>query len=329
MALTRRGKYWHIHFTRPDGQRVRQSAGTTDRRQAEELEAQLKASAWREVKLDEPQATWPQAVVSWLKSTAHKDRSGVEDRLRWLDPHLSHKLLKDIDRRALYALRDAKMAEGVKPATVNRHLAAVSAVLNHANKRGWLDTVPPIPRLKEPKGRERWLTPDEAELFLEKLRALPQSQHVADMVEFGLFTGLRESNICGLEWDRVSDTHCWIPETKSGKALRVPLSSRAQDVLSRWRGKHERWVFVFRGGRLRKVGKEAIPKVCAELGWDDVTMHTTRHTWASWHAQAGTPLAVIQTLGGWSSYQMVQRYAHLAPDHSDAYAENVVTFLAR
>lgn len=325
MALTKRGKYWHIHFTRPDGQRVRQSARTADRRQAEELEAQLKAGAWREVQLKESQATWPQAVVSWLQSTTHKDRSGVEEKLRWLHPHLAGRSLREIDRRVLYALRDAKLAEGVRPATVNRHLAVVSAVLNHAHKRGWLDSVPPIPKMKEPKGKERWLTLDEAETLLAALRAMPRSGHVADMVEFGLFTGLREANICGLEWERVTDTHCWIPETKSGKALRVPLASRAREVLDRWRGRDERWVFVYRGKRLYKVGKTILPKVCADLGWHDVSFHTMRHSWASWHAQAGTPLAMIQKLGGWSSYQMVQRYAHLAPDTADQFAENIVT----
>lgn len=51
------------------------------------------------------------------------------------------------------------------------------------------------------------------------------------------------------------------------------------------------------------------------MGWDDVNWHTLRHTWASWHVMAGTPLQVVMELGGWTSYSMVLRYAHLAPDH--------------
>ena len=43
--------------------------------------------------------------------------------------------------------------------------------------------------------------------------------------------------------------------------------------------------------------------------------HDLRHTWASWHAQDGTPLHVLQELGGWASAEMVQRYAHLSTQH--------------
>ena len=52
------------------------------------------------------------------------------------------------------------------------------------------------------------------------------------------------------------------------------------------------------------------------------TFHGLRHTWASWHVMAGTPLSVLQTLGGWRSLAMVQKYAHLAPDFTVSYAEN-------
>ena len=48
-----------------------------------------------------------------------------------------------------------------------------------------------------------------------------------------------------------------------------------------------------------------------------------RHTWASWHVQAGTPLHVLQELGGWESVEMVRRYAHLSTDHLAEYVERM------
>jgi integrase len=41
--------------------------------------------------------------------------------------------------------------------------------------------------------------------------------------------------------------------------------------------------------------------------------HDLLHTWASWHVMNGTSLQELMELGGWKSYEMVLRYAHLAP----------------
>lgn len=47
-------------------------------------------------------------------------------------------------------------------------------------------------------------------------------------------------------------------------------------------------------------------------GISDFRWHDLRHTWASWRMQNGTPLEVLMQLGGWNSYEMVLRYAHLS-----------------
>jgi integrase len=44
-------------------------------------------------------------------------------------------------------------------------------------------------------------------------------------------------------------------------------------------------------------------------------LHDLRHTFASRLAMAGVDPLTIQQLGGWKTLQMVQRYAHLSPDH--------------
>jgi len=51
--------------------------------------------------------------------------------------------------------------------------------------------------------------------------------------------------------------------------------------------------------------------------------HDLRHTWASWHVQNGTSLQELQQLGGWTSFEMVLRYAHLSSDHLKSAAERV------
>ncbi len=50
-------------------------------------------------------------------------------------------------------------------------------------------------------------------------------------------------------------------------------------------------------------------------GIQDLHFHDLRHTWASRMAMAGVDLLTIKELGSWKTIQMVQRYAHLSPDH--------------
>jgi hypothetical protein len=40
-----------------------------------------------------------------------------------------------------------------------------------------------------------------------------------------------------------------------------------------------------------------------------------RHTWASWHRQAGTSCDELKDLGGWKTRSMVDRYAKFATEN--------------
>jgi site-specific recombinase XerD len=58
-----------------------------------------------------------------------------------------------------------------------------------------------------------------------------------------------------------------------------------------------------------------LPSLRRRAGIKGFRWHDLRHAWASWHVQAGTPLNVLQELGGWASYEMLLRYAHLSAEH--------------
>ena len=87
MSLFKRGNTWWVRFTAPDGERIRRSAGTADKKQAREYEDRLKTRLWEIRKLGlKPERTWQEAVVRWLKETSHK-ATHEKDRqmLRWLE----------------------------------------------------------------------------------------------------------------------------------------------------------------------------------------------------------------------------------------------------
>jgi len=58
-------------------------------------------------------------------------------------------------------------------------------------------------------------------------------------------------------------------------------------------------------------------------GITDFRFHHLRHTWASWHRQAGTSCDELKDLGGWKSRVMVDRYAKFGTEHLTAAAARI------
>jgi integrase len=87
-------------------------------------------------------------------------------------------------------------------------------------------------------------------------------------------------------------------------------------VLKAQVGKHERWCFTFRGEPIRwELSNSAWKTALRRAGIEDFRFHDLRHTWASWHRQAGTSCDELKDLGGWKSRVMVDRYAKFATEH--------------
>jgi integrase len=325
MAIRKRGAVWWIDFTAPSGERIRRSAETGDKTEAHEYHDRLKAEAWRKDKLDEaPPRTWNDAVVRWCAEQAHK-ATAEEDKskLRWLDRHLGGKPLDAINRDMIERVTRAKQTDGCSNATVNRTLALVRAILRKcAREWQWLDRAPAVRMLKEPTRRVRYLTHEEADRLLADLPS-----HLRDMAAFSLESGLRAANVTGLRWSAVDLDRkmAWVhpDEAKARKAIPVPLNGEAMSILQKQVGKHRDYVFTFKGQPVRQLSTAAWYKALKRAGIENFRWHDLRHTWASWHVQSGTPLHVLQELGGWASYAMVQRYAHLAADHLAPWAERL------
>lgn len=105
--------------------------------------------------------------------------------------------------------------------------------------------------------------------------------------------------------------------------LSLPLSAEAILVLRRRQGKHSRWVFTYRGKGVKRGNTKAFKAALKRAGIANFRWHDLRHTWASWHVQNGTPIPVLQQLGGWKTLAMVMRYAHLGASHLAGYADNL------
>ncbi len=315
MALYKRNSTWWISFTYK-GKRVQRSTGTGDKIAAQEFHDKLKAELWNVTKLEnKPVYSWRDAVLRWLKENSTK-RSIETDKVhfRWLDAHLSNYRLHEISNEVIERVALKKEAEGVSLTTVNRVMEIVRALLTKAQKEWeWIDKVPMVRMRQVENKRIRWLSVDEANCLL---RELPP--HLRDMAAFTLATGLRASNVRELEWRDVDMVrqHAWVhpDQAKSKKAIPVPLNANAIETLKSRQGMHDIFVFTYQNKPIKKCNTRAWYMALKRSNLVDFRWHDLRHTWASWHVQNGTSLQELQQLGGWSSFDMVLRYAHLSGD---------------
>jgi len=307
------------------GETVRRSTGTTSRSQARAFAERLRAELWELKRLGTTAYTWDLAAEKWLdeaegKRSLHSDESIIA----WFQPHLTGMRLIDITREKIDELRKLKRSEA-SPSTVDRHFALLRAILRRARDEWeWIGKIPAVPMYNPEKPEPKWIT---REKFEELAAALPS--YLERPARFAVLTGLRRTPIIELTWSHVDleRQHAWIPvlRAKGKKAIGVPLSPEAVRVLRTVQGQHEEYVFTYEGGKLPaqngyfwKQWRLAVK----EAGLEGFRFHDLRHTWASWHAQNGTPSFILQQLGAWSDERMVRRYAHLDTSHLAEWADN-------
>lgn len=298
MSLYKRGGVWWVQLHH-DGQRFRRSTETGDRKRAQRIHDELKASLWR----SRDRRTLHGALDAWVEGKGESDRYHVAKlkRLNRDDP------LDQVD--------PAKLTIPGKAGTFNRYVNVLHAA-----------GVPAPKRKKAPAGRIRWLSAEE---WTALRAALPD--HWLPMADFAIATGLRQANVFWLEWSQVdlARRKAWIhaDEAKAEAAIGVPLSDAACAILASQRGRSE--VFVFPGpdgNPLQKIKTRDWKAAVKRAGIPYCTWHDLRHTWATWHLMRGTPLEVLQRLGGWKDLRMVLRYGHLAASHVDSYANNATPY---
>ena len=315
--------YWWVKIVLPDGRQVCRSTRLKVLADAEEYLICLKAEAYEAARTGIPvERNWQDAVVQYLEDNADKRRLFYDQaHFQKLDPYLRGYRLRDINMNALRPfIQDRKQKDGVANGTINRALEVVRHVLNMARDDwGWIARVPKIRMLKEPKRRVRFLKDEEADRLM---LALPE--HMVPVVRYALATGCRMTEILRLEWSRVDLGRrvSWLEAgtTKNGEGRGVPLNRDAILALRSVQGLHKRWCFTYQGKRMEAIGS-SWKRSLKRAGIEKFRFHDLRHTWASWHVMKGTSLQELMELGGWKSYEMVLRYAHLAPEHlSDAAA---------
>ena len=215
-------------------------------------------------------------------------------------------------------------------ATVNRYLAALSTAISTAiNEWGWMEENPlrKVSKLKEPRGRVRYLSDEERELLLIACK----ESHNPDLyltVILAMSTGGRRAEIWGLSGKCVDLKNGFITfeETKNDEPRSVPLTGHAFELMME-RSKVPRidtdLVFPSRVDRHKPFDfRRPFHMALKAAQIDDFRWHDLRHCAASYLVMAGVDMRTVAEILGHKTIQMTQRYAHLSPEHlKDAVAK--------
>ncbi|RMH38362.1 MAG: site-specific integrase [Nitrospirae bacterium] len=265
-------------------------------------------------------------------ATSGKTRSTIRDEryyAHWWKLKLRGKRLAEITPSLLDSIKGQLRSEGKAPQTVHHYLKFLRHVLNVAIREGRLSSNP-FSRITMPKvsqGRTRFLTIEEEAKLLEAL-----GPH-AYLARLAILTGLRKTELFSLTWNQINlqQRLITLPRTKSGHVQYVPLNSEAAEIFANLQTtQRSKWVFPSKNP-LRHInsynfyGRVFLPAV-RRAGLEGVTWHSLRHTFASRLAMSGQSPSTIAALLRHSSLDLVQRYAHLSPNHLQQAIEQVSAF---
>ena len=322
---------WWASYPNPSGgQTIRKStgipaqAGLTEKAQLRANEMELEAwSTWRPGEKQEDYS-YDEVMATFIEDV--KPGRGHVDNIKVLTKYFTCKMMSAMKGRngvaeiGGYKKFRAKVSSG----TLRRELSVFSSAINHCIREyGWTIDNPVTGRLPpKSKPKLRWLRPEEARALY--VNANPGLRR---FILLGLSTGMRKSEITSLTESRCDLEHAafhFAPnEQKNRRHDTLPMSKVAMLTvrhLLRAKGDDHKGDFeLFPWASPRKAFKNA----CGRAGLEGVTIHTLRHTFASWMVQRGVPLREVQELMRHASISETEKYAHLAPRSEVQYLHSV------
>jgi len=233
-------------------------------------------------------------------------------------PTLRELVVAEIDTS--HVLRCLEPIWGSKPETAKRLRGRIEAILdwaavrgyrdrdNPARWRGHLDKLLPAPSKVRAVRHHPAMPWAEVPVFMAELRS--RAELAARALELTILAALRTSEVVLARWSEFDFAQeVWtIPATrmKAKRDHRVPLSSRARDLLSALPQDGE-WVFPSPSGG-RALSNMAMLALLRRLGRADVTVHGFRSSFRDWAAETT----------GYANHVVEMALAHAVDDEVEA-----------
>lgn len=323
MGLVKRGDVWWMYFTY-QGQQVRKSTGTAERRLADAILSKVKVQIIEGQYFEKAVAqshTFTELMDRYerehvLRKLRHRGVKGYMNNLR---AFFGDRTLADITPKLIVAYKNKRYEDGKAPATINRELANLKKAFNLALREWEWCHQNPVTRVsmeKENNKRDRWLSEEEESRLLTAC-----APWLHDLVTFALHTGMRMGEILELTWRGVDFTRrtVMVLRSKNGERRTIPVNETVLRVLkekAKVRSLASDLVFCSKAftpmesGHLRRSFRLALSKAKIE----EFHFHDLRYTFATRLVQWGIDLYKVQQLLGHKSPIMTQRYAHHYPE---------------
>jgi integrase len=243
-------------------------------------------------------------------------------QLAWWTQQLGHLRLDQLTPARLAACRD-QLAVSRAPGTVNQYLASLSHACSVAvTEWAWLEASPVrrVRRLREPRGRVRFLSDEERTRLLQACRA-SHNRALSPLVVLALATGARKMELLQLTWRDVNLQRATLTlhHTKNRERRTLPLADLAfaeVQTLAKVRRIDAALLFPRADGRQPIDVRYAWAQALEAAQITDFRFHDLRHSAASYLAMNGASLVEIAEVLGHKTLQMVKRYAHLSVAHT-------------
>ena len=208
--------------------------------------------------------------------------------------------------------------EGKSDATINRVTSAVSTVLDHCHRRELCNKPPTFTKRKEDEVRLTFFTKGEVDRFIHAAVDPFDRTDLADIVAVAAYTGMRQGELLKIK-ARDIDLGAGLihvggrpdQKTKARNYRAIPVHERISGLLS------ERLEYL--SPNVKVFGDEwndkdqllrSFKRVRKYAGLDQsLVFHSLRHSFATWHAEAGTPMRTLMTLMGHKRIETTLNYA--------------------
>jgi integrase/recombinase XerC len=249
----------------------------------------------------------------------------------FLDERAPGRGLKGLSLPLLRSWLAAQAAAGAARTTLSRRTSAVKTFTAWAARRGLIDN-DPAARLQLPKSRRTLPAVLRQDQALAAMAAAdlgaeqgdPQALRDRLVVELLYATGIRVSELCGLDVDDV-DTERRLLRVlgKGNKQRTVPFGAPALAALSAWlsggrpalatAASGPALLLGARGGRLdpRQARTVVHQTIAAVDGAPDIGPHGLRHSAATHLLEGGADLRIVQELLGHTTLATTQLYTHV------------------